>query len=97
MRERDYHPVYGTVTRHLPETSHRESWATTASPEDWATELAELDQIQARELEHAVEEAVALKSDVHLYRKMGSRFIGIGFQPGNGPTVKIVKHPEITA
>lgn len=97
MRERDYHPVYGTVTRHLPERYPQLVPNLIGSPEDWATRVAGLDQTQAADLDQARQEAAMLQCDVHVYRKIGSQFIGISFEPGSGPSVKIHEHPAISS
>ncbi len=62
------------------------------SPEAWAQREAELPQDEAAVIEQAVQEAAALAADVHLYRKLGSQFLGVALEPGNGPTVKIWEH-----
>jgi hypothetical protein len=95
MRERDY-PIYDTS---FPGRRTAASYDSVPDPvlptAAWKMELAEMDPAQATDVEQAIQDAVALHSDVHLFRKVGSKFFGIGFEHGSGSSVKIFVHPEI--
>ena len=58
----------------------------------WQKHLRELPPAEIETINQAEQEAAALQSDVHIYRKLGSQFIGIALRPGDGPTVKIWEH-----
>ena len=58
----------------------------------WQKRLSELPLAEVETINHAEQEAAALQSDVHIYRKLGSQFIGIALQSGAGPNVKIWEH-----
>ncbi len=62
------------------------------SPQAWETRAAELDESHAAVIAQAENDAAALQADVHFYKSLGSKFIGIALRPGTGPTVKIWEH-----
>lgn len=95
MQERDY-PKFVSL-RHFDAEPCPATQTSVASPESWALRLAEIEQAHAADIERAVQDAADIQSDVHLYRKIGSAFLGIGFERGDGPTVKVYEHPEIRA
>lgn len=67
--------------------------APTRSAEEWQTHLSQMDGAHQADVNHAVEEAAALQADVHLYSKIGSKFLGIALQPSSGGDgVKIYVH-----
>jgi hypothetical protein len=61
-------------------------------PAAWVKRAAELPENEQVVIENAVQEAAALKGDVHLYRALASPFLGISIEPGDGPNVKIWEH-----
>lgn len=93
MQERDY-PKFVSL-RHIDAEPYLETQTPVASPESWALRLAEIEQAHAADIERAILDAANIQSDVHLYRKIGSAFLGIGFERGDGPTVKVYEYPEI--
>lgn len=58
----------------------------------WEARAAELDTSHAAVIAQAEQDAAALQADVHFYKSLGSKFIGIALRPGAGPTVKIWEH-----
>jgi hypothetical protein len=95
MQERDY-PKFVSL-RHFDAEPYRATQTPVASPASWALRLAEIDQAHAADIEQAIQDAADIQSDIHLYKKVGSAFLGIGFERGNGPTVKVYEYPEIPA
>ncbi|MES2876144.1 MAG: hypothetical protein V4678_01610 [Patescibacteria group bacterium] len=75
-----------------PDDIHGRSKIIVRSPDAWAMREAELPQDEVDIIDQAVQEAAAITADVHLYRKLGSPFFGLAFEPGDGPTVKIWEH-----
>lgn len=61
-------------------------------PEAWAQREATLPDYEVAVIHQAVQEAAATGTDVHLYRKIGSPFLGLALEPGSGPRVKIWEH-----
>jgi hypothetical protein len=94
MRERDY-PKFGAFPYHDLPQFHIQAPQPVHSSDAWAKELAGIDQQQAADIERAIEEAAMTNSDVHLYRKIGSQFLGIGIVPGSGSRVMVFEHPTI--
>ena len=97
MRERDY-PIYDTS---FPGRRTAVSYDTVPNPiysqDDLNKSLDEIDQAQAAEVRQAIEDGAALHMDVHLYRKIGSQFLGIGFEPAGASRVRVFEHPTIPA
>lgn len=93
MRERDY-PIYDTSS---PGRRTAENYEIAPTPlhsaEELRKTLAEMDQAQAADVEHAIQDGAALHSDVHLYRKIGSQFLGIEFEYSSGSSVRVFEHP----
>ena len=95
MKERDY-PIYAALSPGY-RTAETDDIAPNPvlSADEWAKRLAKIDQAQAADVQHAIEEAKELHSDVHLYIRRGSQFLGIGFEHNNGSYVRIFDYPEI--
>lgn len=96
MRERDRYPLYDTSS---PSRRTAASYDSRTEPvysaDAWAKRLAEMDQAQAADVEQAIVDGAELQLDVHLYRKRGSQFLGIGFQNASGERLRIFEYPEI--
>ena len=92
MQERDY-PKFVSFPHHS-----QDPYCSTSNPvrtpEAWAERLAEMDPAHVADIQRAIEEAAELHSDVHLYRRRGSQFLGIGFEYSNGSAVKVLEYPE---
>lgn len=93
MQERNY-PNNVSFPHHSPE-DYTHVPNPVLDSRAWTEELAGMDQQQAADTEHAIKEATKLHSDVHLYRKRGSQFLGIGFEHSSGSSVKIFVYPKI--
>lgn len=61
----------------------------------WSERAAQLPEEEVKIIENALEEAVELQCDVHLYRKMGSQFLGLALRPSQYRNSKIIEHPTI--
>lgn len=93
MRERDY-PIYDTSSPGRRTAPHYGIEPTPLhSTEELHKTLAEIDQAQAADVYRAIEDGATLHSDVHLYRKIGSHFLGIEFSYSNGSSVRVFEHP----
>ena len=75
-----------------PDDIHGRPEIVVRPPEAWARREAQLPQAEVAVIHQAVQEAAATGWDVHLYRKLGSSFLGLAFEPGEGPRVKIWEH-----
>lgn len=88
----EFNRLYPVPFGQHPDDIHGRPEIIVRSPEAWARREAELPQEESAVIDQAVQEAAATASDVHLYRKIGSPFLGLAFEPGDGPTVKIWEH-----
>lgn len=94
MRERDYPKFASSPRDYLPPEQYTYPSNPVHPKSALENRLSEIDEPQAADVRNAIDEAAALHSDVHLYRKRGSQFLCIGFQPSNGPSVKVYEYPE---
>lgn len=75
-----------------PDDIHGRPEIIVRTPEAWARRQAELPPAEVSMISQAEQDAAAIGCDVHLYRKIGSSFIGLALEPGTGPNVKIWEH-----
>lgn len=95
MRERDYPKFASSPRGYLPPDQYARTPDVIFSPNALAERLTEIDQVHAADIRAAIEEAATIQSDVHIYRKRGSQFLGVAFMPATGPSVRVYEYPEI--
>ena len=96
MQERDY-PKFVSFPHHSVELYELPLAPAVHPPQTWVNRLNELDESVAIDIQQAIQDAADMHTDVHLYRKIGSRFLGIGFEYSDGTRVKVWEHPDIAA
>jgi len=96
MQERDY-PTYTSLASRRTTATFDAAPNPIYSATDLDKSLAEIDQAQAADVRQAIQDGAALHMDVHLYRKIGSQFLGIGFEPASASSVMVFEYPTIPA
>lgn len=97
MRERDY-PIYDTsFPGRRTAANYDNAPAPIYSAADLDKSLAEIDQAQAADVRQAIQDGADIHMDVQLYRKRGSKFLGIGFAPASASPVRVFEYPTIPA
>ncbi len=59
----------------------------------WATRAEQLPEDEVAVIKRALEEASALECDLHLFRKTGSRFLGLALKASAYDRSMIIEHP----
>jgi hypothetical protein len=65
-------------------------------PSPWADRAAQLPEVEAALIAKALEEAVELECDVHIYRRVGSLFLGLALKPSQYNKSMILEYPTIS-
>jgi len=66
-----------------------------APPSPWADRAAQLPEEEVATIANALEEAAEIRCDVHLYRRVGSQFLGLALKPSQYDRPMIIEHPTI--
>lgn len=97
MRERDQ-PIYDTS---FPGRRTAKSYDSMPNPiysaADLDESIAKLDQAQAADIKQAIQDGAELHMDVLLYRKIGSQFLGIGFNSSSASSLRVFEYPTISS